>query len=222
MSVREALCCVSLATIFLTGSCSSPQTGYYADPAANHPLSVEPHYAEAAFVAPALAGQLPPQDSARLGSFVADFLEYGRGAISIAAPAGGAADSAIAFFGEKLASLGVPRERIIVGTYPAGEDGPVKIGFMDYAVRSDACGRWTENVGDTLSNRPMSNFGCANQHNLAVQVADPHDLAGPRPADPADSMRRGVVLDKYQKGGDTAGSKSDSNGAKISDIGGNK
>lgn len=219
MSVRDALCCVSLAAVFLTGSCSSPTAGFYADPVANHPLSVEPHYTEAGFPAPAPAAQLPPQDSARLGAFVAGYLERGRGAISVAVPAGVAGEGIIAFFGEKLAMLGVPRERIVVGSYPAGPDAPVKIGYVDYAVRSTPCGQGRDNPGSTLTNKPMTNLGCANQHNLAAQIADPHDLAVPRASEPADAMRRTAVGEKYETGDDTAGSKSGDKSAKISDVG---
>ena len=36
----------------------------------------------------------------------------------------------------------------------------------------------------------ITNFGCAQQHNLAAQIANPADLLGPRTMDPADAERR--------------------------------
>ena len=46
----------------------------------------------------------------------------------------------------------------------------------------------------TIATCPIPNFGCAQQRNLAAQIANPADLLGPRTMDPADpgAPRRGV------------------------------
>jgi len=56
-------------------------------------------------------------DAAHFDAFVADYMQHGNGAISISAPQGRDASAAIAYFGERLANAGIPRERILVGTH---------------------------------------------------------------------------------------------------------
>ena len=52
----------------------------------------------------------------------------------------------------------------------------------------------------TADNQTPKNFGCSVQHNIAAMVADPRDLLGPRAMDVADAVRRGMVMDHYEKG----------------------
>jgi pilus assembly protein CpaD len=52
----------------------------------------------------------------------------------------------------------------------------------------------------TYQNTPYPDFGCANQHNLAVMVANPGDLLGPRTMTPRDANRRDDMYGKYVKG----------------------
>ena len=69
------------------------------------------------------------------------------------------------------------------------------------------CGDWSRNAGDTASNLPMPNFGCASQHNLAAMVTDPRDLVSPRAMGPSDAARREIVMQAYQAGKPTAATK---------------
>jgi pilus assembly protein CpaD len=55
---------------------------------------------------------------------------------------------------------------------------------------------------------PYPNFGCAQQHNLAAQIANPADLLGPRTMAPADADRRSVIMDRYRQGKTTGAEKS--------------
>ena len=131
------------------------------------------------FSAPA-AGLLP-DDTAKFSAFVADYLEHGDGAISITAPSGPSSGAAIGYFAERLASLGVPRGRIMVGSRDAQNgDTRVEIGYIGYSAHTDPCGDWSTSVADTASNLSTPNFGCAVQHNIAAMVADPRDLVAPR------------------------------------------
>jgi pilus assembly protein CpaD len=52
-------------------------------------------------------------------------------------------------------------------------------------------------------NLPYPNLGCANQRNLAVQIANPADLLGPRSETARASDRRDQVWNKYVKGAAT-------------------
>ena len=46
--------------------------------------------------------------------------------------------------------------------------------------RRRECGHWPTNLADDPRNLPYPNLGCAQQHNLAAQIANPADLLGPR------------------------------------------
>ena len=49
-------------------------------------------------------------------------------------------------------------------------------------------------------NLNYANFGCAQQRNLAAQIANPADLIGPRTMTPSDPERRAVVIGRYENG----------------------
>jgi pilus assembly protein CpaD len=212
----------SVAAVVLAGSCASPindDGSRFADPAVNHPFAVEPQYIEIVFAAPSPAAGLNPADAGRFGAFVADFLEKGSGAISVSVPDGAGSDDTIAYFGEKLASLGVPRTRILVGSHAVASDTRVKLGYMGYSARLEKCGDWSSDASGTASNEPMPNYGCATQHNIAAQVSDPRDLVEPRALSPADAARRATVMGKYEKGETTASTKTEDQSGKVSEIG---
>ena len=197
----------SIAALLFAGSCSgfsNDGTGYTTDPQANHPISVEPSYH--AIKLPYAAGNegLMPEDAAHFSVFVADYMNSGNGAISITAPSGVGANAAIGYFGERLASLGVPRDRILVGTKQQSDgDNRVEIGFVSYKAHVDGCeggNDWSQDWSETMDNQPPPSFGCSVQKNIAAMVADPRDLAQPRTMDGADATRRNVVMGHYEKG----------------------
>ena len=110
---------VSLAALLIAGSCAAPTndgSGLMADGIANHPITVEPSYRAIKLPFSATDAGLMPDDAAHFSVFVSEYLNSGNGAISITAPQGAGANAAIGYFGERLASLGVPRDRILVGT----------------------------------------------------------------------------------------------------------
>jgi len=194
----------SLAALLIAGSCAAPTNdgdGLMADPIANHPIAVEPSYRSVRLPFSATDAGLMPDDAAHFSVFVSEYLNSGNGAISITAPSGGDANSAIGYFGERLASMGVPRDRILVGTRPDAGDGRIEIGYMAYAAHVEACGQdWSKDWADTADNQPPPNFGCSVQHNLAAMVADPRDLIEPRQMDASDATRRATVTGHYEKG----------------------
>jgi pilus assembly protein CpaD len=83
----------------------------------------------------------------------------------------------------------------------------VKITYIGYQAHAESCGGWPTNLGDTAANLPNPNLGCATQHNIAAMVADPRDLATPKPFEPGDAQRGLTVLDKYRKGDPTPANK---------------
>ena len=101
-----------------------------------------------------------------------------------------------------LVSLGVPADRVQRIGYDPDHSGPapVIVGFLAYQAAVPTCGRDWENLAATGANRPTRNFGCAVNANLAAQMANPADIAGPREMTAVDAGRRTVVLGKYRDG----------------------
>jgi pilus assembly protein CpaD len=213
----------SLFAVLAAGSCAAPMndnTGLFDDPVVNHPIQVQPSYHALKLSFSAPDAGLMPDDAQHFDAFVADFIQHGNGAISISAPAGPDASIAIAYFGERLANAGVPRDRILVGTHEiAGGDARVELGYIGYQAATAPCGDWSQNLGYTAANRVGPNFGCTVQHNIAAQVADPRDLITPQPLGPGDAARRAVVYDNYKNGKPTSAEQRPDQSGAIADVG---
>ncbi|MDE2133119.1 MAG: CpaD family pilus assembly protein [Alphaproteobacteria bacterium] len=223
--LMDTMRCAAVAAVLLAGSCAgfSNEDAPSSDGAVNHPISVEPHYNAIKLPFSAPDAGLLPDDAARFDEFVADYLEHGNGSISVSAPTGPESSAAIGYFAERLASLGVPRSRILVGTHdPAGGDTGVEIGYLGYVAHADPCGDWSKDLAATGSNQTAPNFGCAVQHNIAAMVSDPRDLVQPRPLADGDAARRATVLGNYEKGKVTSAEKTTDQSVKVSDVGGNQ
>lgn len=219
---REFFRVASLLAVLAAGSCSPPintPDGLFDEPMVNHPIQVEPGYRSLKLAFSAPNAGLMPDDSQHFEDFIADFIAHGNGSISITVPAGPDASSTIAYFGERMASAGVPRDRILVGAREAtGGDGRVELGFISYEASTASCGDWSSNLSLSASNRVSANFGCAVQHNVAAQIADPRDLAAPQAMTPGDAARRAVVYDNYKNGKPTGAAKTPEQSGAVSDI----
>jgi pilus assembly protein CpaD len=153
------------------------------------------------------------------------WLREGGGPVTIRAPSSGAdpraADVTSGEAEALLHSLGVPEERIRrVGYDPSGDGvAPVIIAYSTYEAVIPRCGQKWENLSTNGKNRPMENFGCAVSANMAAQIADPADIAGPRDSDPTDAGRRTTVIDDYREGKPTAGAADSSASGTLSSIG---
>ena len=212
----------SLFAVLAAGSCAAPMndnSGLFDDPAVNHPIQVQPSYHTIRLPFSAPDAGLMPDDAQHFDVFVADFMQHGNGAISISAPAGRDALVAIAYFGERLANAGVPRDRILVGTHDlAGGDARVELGYIGYQAATAPCGDWSQNLGFTAANHVGPNFGCSVQQNIAAQVADPRDLIAPQPLGPGDAARRAIVYDNYKNGKPTGAQTTPDQSAAVSDV----
>lgn len=72
------------------------------------------------------------------------------------------------------------------------------------AVVQDCPGLNQYRFENTKTNAPLPSFGCAVSINLAAMIADPTDLVGVQPQDPADAARRAIVFEKYRNGEPTS------------------
>ena len=66
-----------------------------------------------------------------------------------------------------------------------GADAPLRLSYLQYIAEGPACGRWPTNLARQKDNLNYDNFGCAQQRNLAAQIANPADLIGPRSMTPS-------------------------------------
>ena len=219
-NTRNLLRAASLLAVLAAGSCASPTDSgnLFDDPTVNHPIQVQPSYHTLKLGFSAPDAGLMPDDAQKFDAFVGDFMQHGNGAISISVPPGRDANAAIAYFGERLAAAGVPRERILVGTRESGGDGHVELGYIGYQASTPPCGDWSADLSFTLDNQVSPNFGCAVQHNVAAQVADPRDLIAPRTMGPGDATRRATVYNNYKDGKPTGATMTPDQSGAVSDV----
>lgn len=142
------------------------------------------------------------------------------GVITVAAPLGTEGPGAYRVSADArdfLVSQGATPDQVqLVGYDSAGAPGaPIVVGFKRYVAIAPRCGEWSA-VTRTASNEPMSNLGCAVSANIAAQVANPGDLLGARPMDPADTGRRMIVLGKYRTGETTSTAKDEQASGAVS------
>jgi pilus assembly protein CpaD len=163
------------------------------------------------------SNDLDAVSQAELERIARDYLENGSGAIAVSAsPNERNAPQRVT---ERLVALGVQRNRILIGTGDGTDaGGQVRVSYIRYSVHAEECGNWSEDLGVTYANTPSPNFGCATQHNVAAMIADPRDLATPKPVEATDADRRLTVLDKYRKGEITAATKAGEQSGVVSGV----
>lgn len=219
--IKDILRAASLLAVLAAGSCAAPTNSgnLFDDPSANHPIQVQPSYHTLKLGFSAPDAGLMPDDAQKFDAFVSDFMQHGNGAISISVPAGRDLSAAIAYFGERLASAGVPRDRILVGTHEvSAADGRVELGYIGYQASTTSCGDWSADLSFTADNQVSPNFGCAVQNNIASMVSDPRDLVAPRTMGSGDAARRAVVYDNYKNGKPTGATTTPDQSGAVSDI----
>ncbi|MDP1617150.1 CpaD family pilus assembly protein [Phenylobacterium sp.] len=224
---RTLRCFMPLALAAGLAACASapPRDGAVANPATpldQYRVQVTPRPEEVllAIHAQGLSG---PQADALLG-LLAGWRAADGGAIRIQAPASGV-DSAAAYrMGESvrafLISHGAPPAAVQVIGYDAGGHlrPPMIVGYLRYEAQIPDCGESWDNLSSNWNNRVSANFGCAVTANLAAQIANPADLAGPRAMDAPDAARRADVLAKYREGAITSSESDDRSTGVVSQV----
>lgn len=196
-----------------------------------HPIAVrEKVQSMTVFIGDA-RGTLTPTQRAEVGALASGWRQEATGGVVIEVPVGSpnarAAASATREIRSILTATGVPGRAIEIRPYPAQDPirlGTIRVNYPRMAAETGPCGLWPHDIGPTYdpiywANKPAWNHGCANQRNLAAQVADPADLVQPRSEAPVLASRRNTVTDKYRKGEPTATQSPDADKAKISDLG---
>ncbi|MBB6487591.1 CpaD family pilus assembly protein [Rhizobium lusitanum] len=140
--------------------------------------------------------------------FVQEYRGHASGTVEILLPRGSVNSQAASVLRQQirkeLVGNGIPSARVVESYYPAGNPGdaaPIRLRFTATTALTNTCGQWPDDLSDNaFDNQNYYNFGCATQHNLAAQVANPTDLISPRAASPIDTDQRGKVIDNYRKG----------------------
>ena len=222
MAMSDAMRAAAIAAVLLAGSCAAPVNNSAVvtdDPDMNHPIVVDTATNAVRLSFSAADAGLMPEDAARFDAFVVQYKADGNGAVNVTAPSGPTAQQTLSYFGERLAAAGIPRSRIMVGTRNDG-DWRVELSYAGYVAHTVGCGDWgSQQASDTASNLPMANFGCAVQHNIAAQIANPRDLVDPAALGQSDAMRRATVMNAYEKGTPSAATKSADQSVAVSDVG---
>lgn len=148
---------------------------------------------------------VPVQSNIR--AFAASYAAAGNGAIIVVTPKGSPNEAAVdRVRGQIIQALvdgGAARGRIIVQTYDAsnyGSAAAVRLLYSGVTAQTTPCGRWPDDLTDTVENTNYADYGCSTQQNLAAIVANPVDLMGPRQESPIDATERGAVIEGYQRG----------------------
>lgn len=166
---------------------------------------------------------LSPNQVQALDGLLARFNEAEAREMVVLAPIGGGEDPVAGRMAATarayLIDAGAPRFAVRIDTYPADGDKapPLRVGYLRHEVETPRCGSW-EDLTKTRKNEAYGNFGCAVTANMAAQVANPADLLGPRREDPADAMRRGVVMGKYRAGEPTASQRDSQSDGAVSRV----
>lgn len=205
-----------LALAALLGGCATAAGDAPAPltPTSRYPLEARPAVQEIALAQ--RADGLSPAQRAALYDIAA---RAAGKPIVVRAPAGGGEVAARSAHNARaeLEAMGVAGVR--VASYDAPDSAaPILVGFVGYEAVVHRCGTEWTNLTATRDNQSYANFGCALTSNMAAQIADPADIAAPRPLDPADAQRRSTVLGKYRAGEVTAAQSDERSSGQVSRV----
>lgn len=186
------------------------------DPSQRHPIMVSQQPSSMNLPVARGSQGLTPAQKAQLATFLQRYraADAGNSKLVITVPSGSANESAavraVGDMRRMISDYGFAESNVAIEPYHERRDAsaPIRLSYLRYVAEAPECGQWSTNVAEDYRNLPYPNFGCAQQHNLAAQIANPADLLGPRTMDPADAERRSVVVDKYRRGSVTHADKS--------------
>jgi pilus assembly protein CpaD len=213
-SMRLSLAAFSLVALAAMASgCASPKDGMVTgalsdDYRQRHPIVLT--QAEHNVDLPVSAGErgLTPGARDTVRGFVQDYKAHSTGTIEILAPRGAPNTPSVVALRQQirreLVANGIPSRLVVESFYPAdgaGDAAPIRLRFTATTAVTNACGQWPADLSDNaFDNQNYYNFGCAQQNNLAAQIANPTDLVAPRAQTPIDADERSKIIDNYRAG----------------------
>jgi pilus assembly protein CpaD len=219
--VAFSLLAASLCALALTACKTVDEPGAYIagatiiDPSQKNPIMVSQQPTTMKVAIPRGSHGLTPAQKSQVAQFLERYRasDAGNSKLVIAVPSGSpnesAAVHAVGDIRRLISGYGFPESNVVVEPYhdTRHAGAPIRLSYLRYVAEGPECGLWPTNLAEDRRNLPYANFGCAQQHNLAAQIANPADLLGPRTMDPADAERRSVVLDNYRRGQPTSAVK---------------
>jgi pilus assembly protein CpaD len=183
-------------------ACGPAQEPFATDYREKYSVRVTSETVALALPVPTAAGTMMPEDETRLGSVVAGYLDRGNGPLILTV---GARESAPSYaeldaIRERLLAAGVPESSIRLVSVPQLPSNVMTLRYERHNVMVPTCGDWSSHPGHNYTNDVHSNFGCANQRNTGLMVADPADLVRMRDAAPTDTQNANRVIQRYRKG----------------------
>jgi pilus assembly protein CpaD len=203
---------------------------YPEDVRMRHPISIREGFGKLELFVGVNRGALTPAQQADVLAFAHTWGRESSGGVLIDIPAGTpnahAAHEAAQEVRSILSAAGISPSVIATRQYrpvTPMKFATLRLSYPKMIAEAGPCGMFPKDLGVNPegidpSNHSYWNFGCSQQHNLAVLAENPADLAQPRGESPAYAARRSVVLDKYRKGEPTATRNPDADKGKISDI----
>ena len=181
------------------------------DPAQRHPIVVSQQPANMSIRVARGASGLTPHQRSNIIDFLNRYRgrDQGNSKITVSVPSGSpnevSALHAVADLRELMRDYGLDDTRVTIQPYHSEGDHqpPIRVSYARFVAEAPECGQWPGNLADDTRNLPYANFGCANQRNFAMQVANPADLLGPRTMTPAVGERRDAQWEKFVKGEST-------------------
>ncbi len=223
--IIAALQIAGLAAGFGVAGCATAPTNETALTRTNldmHPVKVHQDTARLEIGVAAADETLRAEDYAALSSFARDYKDRGRGPLMMSVPAGASNAGSAARVGDEirraLYGLMPVSGSVSTSTYDAGSAAaPIILSFERYVADIKDCPSSAEgDMSKSWDNKASVGFGCANNMNIAMMLADPGDVVAPPEMDPSLAARRTDVFDKYRKGQSTATVRSDDERGAVS------
>jgi pilus assembly protein CpaD len=193
--------CVFVAVGFLA-TCAAPFYRDHKDYTQRFPLDTKP---ETVSVPARFSGAADPFAGAEREKFdtlVEGYLDHGHGPLTIAARAPASSSSPtlarMATLRDRLVAAGVPASEIRMQLASEGAANTVTLSYERYNAVVPSCGDWSAPMAPNSGNADYPAFGCAQQHNLGVMVADPADLVSMHRAEPTDTANVERVMRDYR------------------------
>jgi pilus assembly protein CpaD len=192
---------VGIGTLLLA-TCAEPLNPDYTQ---RFPLGAVPETVTVGAHFTGIADPFAGANGPRFDTLVDGYLNRGHGPITIAgagatASAGQLAARRMEQLRLKLINAGVPESAIRMQLASEGASDTVTLSYERYTAVLPTCGDWSAPMGFNPNNSDYPGFGCAQQRNLGVMVADPADLVSAEPADPTDVQNAERVTRAYRTG----------------------
>jgi pilus assembly protein CpaD len=209
---------IAIAALPLLAACGGQMTGRVYEPQKVHPITVSSQVETQAITIDSGKIDLIATDRARLDAFVREFIQAGGETFEITiADGGGKAkerSAVVEHLQRQLLRMGLRSDEIsIKHVESTSANGPVVLSFERFRVAYGDCGNHPRGAGQVPLNDMALDFGCATRTNIAAMASNPADLDRPRRLQPADAMRRSMVIERYRAGESTEASRGENEDA---------